>query len=265
MPYHVPSRDAFCKYWKQLYGPNGQILEQREGGRALANANGTPLTPTATAYVAYLYRTGLANNLYHFTNVLVHGSRPHFVKAQQEQAAQAESESSSATPMIQRRTQGQVLRAHHRAQRRIAERRFDQAAIIMKENAENPESSSAVIPKVIRKAIRTQRRINERRRNEKRRLVKGQESQLMSERPTERKLPKGGGGGGGGGGDDPPPECAAVGEEAKKCGAKGKHEDICCGTAICNPDGSGFCVEAPYGGGTIRKLSLSEPGLLVEG
>jgi len=82
--YHVPSRDAFCRYWKSIHGNDAEVLIEREGGRHLAERNGTPLAPTATAYVAYLYRTGLAESLYAFTNVLVYGSKGSFVRVQED-------------------------------------------------------------------------------------------------------------------------------------------------------------------------------------
>eukprot|EP00984_Skeletonema_dohrnii_P024647 scaffold13791_cov168-Skeletonema_dohrnii-CCMP3373.AAC.3 len=53
----------------------------KEGGRGLALANSTPIVPTATAYVAFLYRNGLAEHLYHFSNTLRHGSKKLFVRA----------------------------------------------------------------------------------------------------------------------------------------------------------------------------------------
>lgn len=73
IPYHTPSRNAFCKYWKANYGENGELLKNREGGRQLKNVS---LSPTATSFVAYLYKVGMADNVYSFTNVLV---RPIFV------------------------------------------------------------------------------------------------------------------------------------------------------------------------------------------
>lgn len=30
IPYHTPSRDAFCEYWKTNYGENGELLKERE-------------------------------------------------------------------------------------------------------------------------------------------------------------------------------------------------------------------------------------------
>ena len=84
IPLHTPSRDEFCKFWRQKYGHMGETLEVREGGRSMALSTGVPLTPTSTSYVAFLYRNGLADDLYHFTNVLVHGSKPLFSRAMEE-------------------------------------------------------------------------------------------------------------------------------------------------------------------------------------
>ena len=81
LPYHVPSRNAFCEFWKAKYGMNGEHLALQEGGRRLALANSTPIVPTATAYVAFLYQNGLAEHLYHFSNTLLHGSRKLFDRA----------------------------------------------------------------------------------------------------------------------------------------------------------------------------------------
>ncbi len=81
LPYHVPSRNAFCEFWKAKYGMKGEHLALQEGGRRLALANSTPIVPTATAYVAFLYHNGLAEHLYHFSNTLLHGSRKLFVRA----------------------------------------------------------------------------------------------------------------------------------------------------------------------------------------
>ena len=80
MLYNLQSRDAFCQFWQELYGTNGEVLETREGGGEVALQNQTPITPTATAYVAFLYRTGIADSLYLFTNVLIRGSRQHFLR-----------------------------------------------------------------------------------------------------------------------------------------------------------------------------------------
>ena len=66
IPYHTPSRDAFCEYWKANYGRNGEVLKKQ--GRRLTSA---PLAPTATSFVAYLYKIGIAEKVYSFTNVLV--------------------------------------------------------------------------------------------------------------------------------------------------------------------------------------------------
>lgn len=81
LPYHVPSRNAFCEFWKAKYGMNGEHLALQEGGRHRALVSGTPIVPTATAYVAFLYRNGLAEHLYHFSNTLLHGSSKLFVRA----------------------------------------------------------------------------------------------------------------------------------------------------------------------------------------
>ena len=78
LSYHVPSRNAFCKFWTAKYGEH---LALQEGGRGLALANSTPIVPTATAYVAFLYRNGLVEHLYHFSNTLQHGSKKLFVRA----------------------------------------------------------------------------------------------------------------------------------------------------------------------------------------
>ena len=90
IPFHTPSRDAFCQYWREVYGHNGETLQAREGGRKLALSTGVPLTPTATSYVAFLYRSNLADELYHFTNVLVHGSKPLFIRRKNEDEDVAE-------------------------------------------------------------------------------------------------------------------------------------------------------------------------------
>lgn len=81
LPYHVPSHNAFCEFWKAKYGLNGEHLALQEGGRGRALVNSTPIVPTATAYVAFLYRNGLAEHLYHFSNTLLHGSKKLFVRA----------------------------------------------------------------------------------------------------------------------------------------------------------------------------------------
>ena len=81
IPYHTVSRNSFCTFWKNTYGEEGQLLYERElasYGRRLTKD--TPLAPTATAYIAYLYKTGIAENIYSFTNVLRHGSRPVFTR-----------------------------------------------------------------------------------------------------------------------------------------------------------------------------------------
>jgi len=80
LPYHVPSRNAFCEFWKAKYGMNGEHLALQEGGRRLALASSTPIVPTATAYVAFLYHNGLAEHLYHFSNTLLHGSKKLFAR-----------------------------------------------------------------------------------------------------------------------------------------------------------------------------------------
>ena len=80
MVYHKPSLNSFCKFWKEMYGQSGQVLISRERGRNLARINETPLTPSATSYVAYLYRIKKADSLYKFANVLIHGSVPVFVR-----------------------------------------------------------------------------------------------------------------------------------------------------------------------------------------
>lgn len=92
IPIHTPSRDAFCQYWRQTYGHGGETLEVREGGRKLALSTGVPLTPTATSYVAYLYQNALAEKLYHFTNVLVHGSKPLFTRIKNEDVVERQLE-----------------------------------------------------------------------------------------------------------------------------------------------------------------------------
>ena len=80
MVYHKPSLNSFCKFWKEMYGQSGEVLISREGGRNLARINETPLTPSATSYVAYLYRIKKADSLYKFANVLIHGSVPVFIR-----------------------------------------------------------------------------------------------------------------------------------------------------------------------------------------
>ena len=92
IPIHTPSRDAFCQYWRLTYGYGGETLEVREGGRKLALSTGVPLTPTATSYVAYLYQNALAEKLYHFTNVLVHGSKPLFTRIKNEDVVESQLE-----------------------------------------------------------------------------------------------------------------------------------------------------------------------------
>ena len=73
LSYHVPSRNAFCKFWTAKYGRVYEGLLSQTARR--------PIVPTATAYVAFLYRNGLAEHLYHFSNTLQHGSKKLFVRA----------------------------------------------------------------------------------------------------------------------------------------------------------------------------------------
>ena len=58
----------------------------------MALSTGVPLTPTATSYVAYLYQNALAEKLYHFTNVLVHGSKPLFTRIKNEDVVERQLE-----------------------------------------------------------------------------------------------------------------------------------------------------------------------------
>jgi len=73
LSYHVPSRNAFCKFWTAKYGRVYEGLLSQTARR--------PIVPTATAYVAFLYRNGLVEHLYHFSNTLQHGSKKLFVRA----------------------------------------------------------------------------------------------------------------------------------------------------------------------------------------
>lgn len=188
VPYHVPSRDAFCKYWKEMYGQRGEHLEEREGGRKLARMNGVPLTPTATAYVAYLYRVGLAENIYSFTNVLVHGTSPLFVKVVKDSFV----DDMDPEGRILRGTETNLFRSRSRGGRK-------------------------------------------------------------SRKSKKSKKSKVGG------------RCAKAGEPSKQCGATGrKVPRICCGEETASCEGF-ICVEDNYSGGRTRMLSISDPGILVEG
>ena len=79
LSYHAPSRNAFCKFWTANMVNNLRYRRVYEG--LLSQTARRPIVPTATAYVAFLYRNGLVEHLYHFSNTLQHGSKKLFVRA----------------------------------------------------------------------------------------------------------------------------------------------------------------------------------------
>ena len=307
MPYHVPSRDAFCRFWREQYGQYGEALEAREGGRKMAISSGIPLAPTATSYVAYLYRTGLADNLYHFTNVLVHGSRPSFVRVKEEEdgelvlfeeeegefvlseleedfdlSEEEDSVEEEAEEDVVLSAEERMLRKAKRTRARVNARNrmaINEAVPPVEEVAAPPVEEDVAQERKLAKARRARAvAINAR----KRKLpftTKGQETRAKIN--MKRKLPKDSGGGG-------EPTCAAerdscgevdcaitVKEDcngAPGCSWSGSPnsgscsaEDVpssCCGDLVC--DGN-QCEVTAYGGGRVRKLSISNQGLLVEG
>lgn len=271
MPYHVPSRDAFCRFWREQYGQYGEALEAREGGRKMAISSGVPLAPTATSYVAYLYRTGLADNLYHFTNVLVHGSRPSFVRVKEEEDGEL------------------ILFEEEEGEFDLSEEDFDLSE--EEDSVEEAGEEDVVLSaeeRMLRKAKRTRARVNARNRmaNEavppveevaaplaeedvaqERKLAKARRARAVAINARKRKLPFTTEG------QEtrakinmkrklPKDKCA---KEEESCvnsapGAK----DSCCGDLVCG-DGNQCEVTSAYGGGRVRSLSISNQGLLVEG
>lgn len=176
--------------------------------------NGVPLAPTATAYVAYLYRIGLAENIYSFTNVLVHGTSPLFVKFEEDTVMDDMEEKTPAEPIFRRG--------------------------LAKEDGNKwcaPEGQYAL--ECIQAAP------NEGWPPE---CCKG-----LTCHPNTAKC-------------EPP--CAANGAASKACGAKGNVPQGCCDIQLSTYgcDGENCAEPFPdYSGGRVRKLSISAPGLLVEG
>ena len=88
MVYHTSSRNAFCHEWRRKNGDQGELLLDRLGGSDAyldLLRSGTPRGPTATSYYAYLENSGMADNIYAFTNRLDHGAVDHFVKVHQDE------------------------------------------------------------------------------------------------------------------------------------------------------------------------------------
>ena len=80
MLYHTPSRNAFCQAWKAENGDLGEFFAAAEGDHTRFLERSTPRGPTATSYLAHLYKTREADNLYSFSNRLRYGTKDAFVK-----------------------------------------------------------------------------------------------------------------------------------------------------------------------------------------
>lgn len=78
--YHTETRNAFCKDWKERFGPEGENLYKgRRKQKALEGKIIGPSGPTGTSYAAYLARDG-KEALYKFTDRSLYGARDPFVK-----------------------------------------------------------------------------------------------------------------------------------------------------------------------------------------
>ena len=78
--YHTKTRDAFCKEWKERFGPEGENLYKgRRKQKAMEGKIIGPSGPTGTSYAAYLARVG-KEGLYKFTDRSLYGARDPFVK-----------------------------------------------------------------------------------------------------------------------------------------------------------------------------------------
>jgi len=80
MLFHTRIRDVFCDAWKEENGELGEELALKEGGLDAYLIRSVPRGPTATSYVAHLYLTGMAGNMYEFTNRLHYGSKDAFAR-----------------------------------------------------------------------------------------------------------------------------------------------------------------------------------------
>jgi hypothetical protein len=279
MVYHTSSRNAFCDAWKKTNGRHGEILFNRIGHAKAAAflQQSIPRGPTASAYLAYLQSSNMADSIYAFTNRLDHGAKDAFVKvhpdvererhlalaggpetaylhrtAFDESGAQQQDNDgvTHATTSVRRVLQAEDLSGLVEANlfdwlgsffkrffRIIADDEDDEAKVEAEEEA---PATTTEEPEQEPGSAQVNR---------------------AGGTPSFSSRTKGGGGGGGGGG-----KCAAEGAPAKSCGAsdKGISKD-CCATLGCDPNGSGLCVsENHYGGGeVVRGLVMESPGWLV--
>ena len=250
-----------------------------------------PRGPTASAYLAYLQSSHMADSIYAFTNRLDHGAKDAFTKihpdiererhlaltgdsttgylyhtAFDEYVTQKEkidsaglaAELQSVRRMLQIDEQGGIAGQTAMEDLELEANIFDWFGRLFKRLFFDPDDQDEA-EEAAPTASAQEPESSEQEQGASQRSRAGG-TPLFSSRT------KGGGGGGGN-------NCAAEGDLAKACGASGKAPKECCATTsdgskglICDPNGSGVCVEnvGSYGGGEVaRDLIMESPGWLV--
>ena len=254
-----------------------------------------PRGPTASAYLAYLQSSHMADSIYAFTNRLDHGAKDAFIKihpdaererhlaltgdsktgylyhtAFDEYATQKEkvgsaglaAELQSVRRILQANEKGEIAGQTAMEDLELEANIFDWFGRLFKRlffDPDDQDEAEGADPTASAQEPKSLEDDQEQEQGASQRSRAGG-TPLFSSRT------KGGGGGGGN-------NCAAEGDLAKACGASGKAPKECCATTsdgskglICDPNGLGLCVEnlGSYGGGEVaRDLIMESPGWLV--
>ena len=237
-----------------------------------------PRGPTASAYLAYLQSSHMADSIYAFTNRLDHGAKDAFIKihpdVERERHLALTGDSTTGylyhTAFDEYATQkekigGAGLAAELQSVRRVLQAN-EEGGIAGQTAMEDLELEAHIFDWFGRLFKRLFFDPDEQ--DEAEEAASAAESSEQEQgvsqvsraggTPLFSSRTKGGGGGGN--------NCAAEGDMAKTCGASGKAPKECCAGLICDPNGLGLCVEnvGSYGGGEVaRDLILESPGWLV--
>ena len=281
--YHTSSRNAFCDAWKKTNGEEGGILFNRIG---LAKATAfiqqsIPRGPTASAYLAYLQSSNMADNIYAFTNRLDHGAKDAFTKIHPdvERERHLALTGDSKTEYLYHTAFDEYVTEKEEGDTAIAVENTLVRRMLQAEE-QSLEEKLRRPPNIFDRIVNFFKRIflisggdeeetSTLSSNEDQEQERGSvQASRASGTPSFTSRTRGDGGS----------KCAAEGDMAKACGASGKGlpKECCASTdaattttsLVCDPNSSGMCLASntlgSYGGGEVaRGLILDFPGWLV--